>query len=182
LVSSLFTILFAWYWGVLAGIIALFLSNKFQSGKSIKQIADVRIADVRTELPDLYVDSVYIKNVGLKEDMQAIRENAVGLILTPKNKSAKVTIANLGQRQALLHNLSTVLGVYRDSGEPALVPMAKLNLENGDLAMLILPKEKDYSRILQVVEGAPVLENAIRLPSDPTPKSEERRVGYRLAY
>lgn len=172
LISSLFTVIFAWYWGIVAGIVSLVLANKFQSGKSVEHIASVRFADVRIDDPDLYVDSVYMKNVGLKEDIKLIQTHSVGLILTPKNASSKVTLANLGQRQALLHNLSTILGVYRDSGEPALVPMGKLNMDTGELALLILPREKDYSRILKVVEGAPVLENAIRLPSKASSKNK----------
>jgi hypothetical protein len=165
LVVSLFTVIFAWYWGIVAGLLSLIVAKIFQSGKSVEQIADVRIAEVRIDEPDLYVEDIYIMNVGLKEDIKIIRDNAIGLILSPKNASSKVTLSSLGQRQALLHNLSTILGVYRDSGEPALIPMAKLNLESGDLALFILPREKDIQKILKAVKGAPVLENSIRLPT-----------------
>lgn len=165
LVASLFTAVFAWYWGVVAGILSLIVAKIFQSGKSIAHIADVRFAEVRIDDPDLFVDSVYIKNVGLKEDIKIIQEQAVGLLLTPKNDNSKVTISSLGQRQALLYNLSTILGVYRDSGEPALIPMAKLDLDSGNLALLILPREKDPEKIMRAVKGAPILENAIRLPT-----------------
>jgi hypothetical protein len=165
LMASFFTVFFAWYWGVAAGIISLIIAEKFQSGKSVKHIADVRMAEIRIDDPDLFVDDIYIKNVGLQEDIKLIRENAVGLILTPKDDNTKVTLSSLGQRQALLHNLSTILGVYRDSGEPALIPMAKLDLDSGELALFILPREKDKEKILKAVKGAPVLENSIRLPT-----------------
>lgn len=170
LIASLFTVFFAWYWGVLAGLLTLIIAKIFQSGKSVEHIANVRFAEVRIDDPDLYVDSVYIKNVGLKEDIRIIREQSVGLILTPKNDNSKVTLSNLGQRQALLHNLSTILGVYRDSGEPALLPMAKLDLNNGELALFILPLEEDREKIMKAVKGAPILENSIRLPTEASRK------------
>src|SRR5690625_3241598 len=128
LMASLFTVVFAWYWVVLVGLLSLIVAKVFQSGKSVEHIADIRLAEVRIDALDMYVDSIYIKNVGLKEDIKIIQEQGVGLLLTPKNDDSKVTLSSIGQRQALLHNLSTILGVYRDSGEPALIPMAKLKI------------------------------------------------------
>ncbi|WP_188455070.1 YIEGIA family protein [Virgibacillus oceani] len=166
LVASGFTMLFAWYWGILAGIVSLFISRWFKSGKALKEIADVRLMDVRVDGPDLYVGSTYIMNVGLPKDIKIIEENGMGVLLTPKDKSAKVTLSDLGQRQAILHNLSVILGVYRDSSEPALVPMAKLDLDSGELALFLLPREKDPNQVINIVKGAPTLENAIRLPTN----------------
>lgn len=164
--ASLCAIVFSWQWGIVAGIVALGITKTFQSGKNIEAIADVRIADVRVEGPDLYVDSVYIMNVGLEENQELIRRYGFGLVIRPKTVNAKVTIANLGQRQAILHNLSTILGVYRDSGEPSLIPMAKLNLETGELGVFILPQVKYPEQALEVLKHVPVLENAVRMPSE----------------
>ncbi|MEX2460747.1 MAG: YIEGIA family protein [Paenibacillaceae bacterium] len=164
-VASFCSIIFSWYWGIAAGILSLFITKKFQSGKNLWQIADIRIGKVRVDGPDVFVDSIYIMNVGLKENQQMIRQHGFGLIVLPKTKSAKITIANLGQRQAILHNLSTILGVYRDSGEPALIPMAKLDLNSGELAVFILPQEKDAQKAIEALKRVPVLETAVRLPS-----------------
>ncbi len=172
-VATFFSVIFQWYWGVLAGLLSLVVAKIFQSGKNLGHIADIRQAEVIVDGPDLYVDSIYIMNVGLPSNQQVIREKGVGLMVIPKNKNVRVTIANFGQRQAILHNLSTILGVYRDSGEPALWPMAKLNLETGELAVFILPYEKDVKKALQALRHVPVLENAVRLPSESS-ASEER--------
>ncbi len=163
--SSLCSLLFQWYWGVAVGLVTLIVVRIYQSGKQICEIADVRIADVRVDGPDVYVDSVYIMNVGLEKNRQIIREHALGLLVVPKDNNAKVTLANLGQRQALLHNLSILLGVYRDTGEPALVPLAKLDINSGTLAVFVLPQEKNAAKAVQILRQAPVLENAERLPS-----------------
>lgn len=172
LTASLCSIIFTWYWGIAAGILSLIVTKVFESGKNMVQIVDIRVGEVRVEGPDVYVDSIYIMNVGLEKDQQMIKENGVGLILRPKSKSAKVTIANLGQRQAILHNLSTILGVYRDSGEPALIPMAKLDLSSGELAVFILPREKDAIKAIQVLKHVPILESAVRMPSESSAKGE----------
>lgn len=166
LIASGFAVICTWHWGVAAGIAGLITSKIFQSGKTIKQIAKIVPAEVRVEGADLYIDQVYIMNIGLAVDQELVRQHGLGLMLLPMNRNAKVTIANLGQRQAILHNLSTILGVYRDSGEPALMPMAKLDLDSGNLALFILPRERDMSRAVQVAGFVPVLEIAVRMPSE----------------
>src|SRR5690606_40433577 len=61
------------------------------------------------------------------------------------------TIANLGQRQAVLHDVSTALGVYRDSGTPALVPLAKRDLDDGRMGIFVLPQDKDIEKAIRVI-------------------------------
>ena len=53
-----------------------------------------------------------------------------------------VNNSNLGQRQAILHDVSVALGIYRDSGTPALVPLAKRDLEDGRVGIFVLPQDK----------------------------------------
>lgn len=165
-VTALFGILFGWYWGVAAGIGALLLSNHFKTGKSISAIADVENAELRLDGPDLYVDDIYIMNVGLEETRQQITQYGLGCIIKPKNKNSRITLANVGQRQALLHDACTILGVFRDTGEPSLMPMAKLDMKDGRLAVLLLPQEKSPELARTVLMRAPILESAVRLPTE----------------
>ncbi|MCS7462450.1 YIEGIA family protein [Paenibacillus doosanensis] len=165
-VAALFSIVFAWYWGIVAGIAAILFTNRFKSGKSISHIADVQKGEVRVDGPNLFVDDIYIMNLGLEDTRQKIAEHGIGLVVVPKNQNSRVTIANLGQRQALLHDISTILGVYRDDGEPALVPLAKLDINDGRLAVFLLPQIKDAEKARQILLNSPVLESAVRLPSE----------------
>jgi hypothetical protein len=165
-VTTLFSILFAWYWGIAAGLAAIVITNYLKSGKSISHIADVQHAGVRLDGPNLYVGDIYIMNIGLENTRHIIMERGIGLILVPKNKNCRVTLANLGQRQALLHDLSTILGVYRDSGEPSLMPLAKLDMGDGRLAVFLLPQECDIEKAGRVLLQSPVLESAVRMPSE----------------
>lgn len=165
-ISSFCSIVWAWYWGVLAGIISVVITNYFKTGKNIRNIADVSVGEVRIDGPNLYVDDIYIMNLGLADTQRVIRERGMGLILKPKNNNARVTIANPGQRQALLHDASTILGVYRDEGEPSLLPLAKLDMKDGRLGVLLLPQDYHPEKARQVLLNSPILESAIRMPSE----------------
>lgn len=165
-VTALFFIVFGWLWGMMAGLGALFLSNYFKTGKSISAIADVEIAEVRMDGPGLYVGDIYIMNVGLKDTRRQIMEYGMGCIVKPKNLNSRITLSNVGQRQALLHDVCTIMGVHRDTGEPSLIPMAKLDMDDGRLAVFLLPQVKDRELTRAVLMRVPILESAVRMPSE----------------
>ncbi|CAG7641371.1 YIEGIA family protein [Paenibacillus allorhizosphaerae] len=173
-VTSFFSIVFAWYWGVAAGVVSMLVTNFFKSGKNISHIAVVRVGQVKLDGPNLFVDDIYMMNVGLDDTRKIIAEKAIGLVLVPKNRNSRVTIANPGQRQALLHDVSTIMGVYRDEGEPALMPLAKLDMNDGRLGVLLLPQEHDAEKARTVAERSPILESAVRMPSEAGVNKEER--------
>lgn len=166
LTAALFSITFGWAWGIGVGFISLLISYLFKSGKSVSAVAEVLHGEVRLDGPDLYVDDIYIMNIGLKETRELIRQHGMGLVLQPKNKNSRVSLSNVGQRQAILHNVSTIMGVFRDTGEPSLVPMAKLDMNDGRLAVFFLPLENDRELARSVLMKTPLLENAVRMPSE----------------
>ncbi|MGG1445097.1 YIEGIA family protein [Brevibacillus laterosporus] len=160
------TVLFNWYGGVLVGILVLMISRLFKSGKSLKYIADVVPSAIRLDDVHLYVDDIYMMNVGSPEAQAIIRERGVGYILIPKNANAKVTIAHPGQRQAIIHDASTILGIYSDEGEPSLTPLVKRDLKTGRMGIFLLPYEQGIEKGKIVLENTPVIESAIRMPSE----------------
>jgi hypothetical protein len=166
-IAALFSTIFSlWYWGLLAGFLALSAAFLFKSGKSVSAIANVHEGVLRFDGPNLYVDHVYIMNIGLRDSQKKIMEYGLALMVTPKNLNCRITLANLGQRQAILYDLSTILGVYRDSGEPSLMPQAKLDLSDGRLAVFFLPLDRNIEKAKQTLLRAPLLENAVRMPSE----------------
>jgi uncharacterized membrane protein YeaQ/YmgE (transglycosylase-associated protein family) len=152
--------------GLLAGLIGLLISRKLMSGGKLKDIVDIEFFEPRFEGAGLYIDNIYIMNIGIPERQKEVLKYGMGFILTPKNFNARSTIANLGQRQAILHDVSTALGVYRDSGTPALVPLAKRDLDDGRVGVFVLPQVKDYKKAIEVIGLVPTLENAIRMPTE----------------
>jgi uncharacterized protein len=161
---------------VIASIIGLLVARKFMSGSRLKDIVDIEYVEPHFEGAGLYVDNIYIMNIGLPARQKEILRYGMGFILKPKNFNVRSTIANLGQRQAILHDVSTALGVYRDSGTPALVPLAKRDLDDGRVGIFILPQEKDIEKAKAIIGNVPTLENAIRMPTE----SEANKKGRKL--
>lgn len=164
LVTTTAAILFDWWGGVIGGVIALSIARMLKSGKTLSLIVDVHPAELRVEGKDVYVDDIYIMNVGLQEGQKLIREMGMGFVLVPKDANAVVTIAHPGQRQAILHDVATQLGVFTDEGEPSLTPLVKRDLHTGRLGVLLLPQVQDKKRAQSVIEAVPILESVYRMP------------------
>jgi hypothetical protein len=175
-VSTLAYLVWNIWAGVIASIFGLLVARKFMSGRRLKDIVDIEYVEPHFEGAGLYVDNIYIMNIGLPARQKEILRYGMGFILKPKNFNARSTIANLGQRQAILHDISTALGVYRDSGTPALVPLAKRDLDDGRVGIFILPQEKDIEKAKTIIGNVPTLENAIRMPTE----SEANKKGRKL--
>jgi uncharacterized membrane protein YbaN (DUF454 family) len=166
LVSTLGYLLINIWAGLIGALIALVVSNILMSGGKLSDIVDIEYVNPRFEGAGLYVDNIYIMNIGLPERQKEVLKYGMGFILKPKNFNARTTIANLGQRQAILHDISTALGVFRDSGTPALVPLAKRDLDDGRVGVFVLPQEKNIDKALEIIGKVPTLENAIRMPTE----------------
>ncbi|MGN1401222.1 MAG: YIEGIA family protein [Bacillus sp. (in: firmicutes)] len=150
---------------VLVLILCIFLCRSLMSGATLKDIVDIEYKELRFDGAGLYIDNIYIMNIGIEDRQEEILRNGLGFILKPKRFNDRTTIANLGQRQAILHDVSIALGIYRDSGTPALTPLAKRDLDDGRVGVFILPQERDIQKAIKVIGNVPTLENAIRLPS-----------------
>ncbi|WP_394232794.1 YIEGIA family protein [Niallia oryzisoli] len=166
LLSTLGYLVFNIWVGLIVAFISLLISRKLMAGSKIEDIVDITYVEPRFDGAGLYVDNIYIMNIGLPARQEEVLRYGMGFILKPKNFNSRSTIANLGQRQAILHDVSTALGVYRDSGTPALVPLAKRDLDDGRVAIFVLPQEKDIQKAIAIIGAVPTLENAIRMPKE----------------
>ncbi|PLR82638.1 hypothetical protein CVD25_05280 [Bacillus canaveralius] len=166
LISTFAYIVFNIWAALLTAAVGLIICRKLMAGGKLKDIVDINYTQLRFEGAGLYIDNIYIMNIGLPERQKEILRYGMGFILKPKNFNARSTIANLGQRQAVLHDVSTALGVYRDSGTPALVPLAKRDLDDGRVGVFVLPQEKNIEKAIRIIGEVPTLENAIRMPSE----------------
>src|SRR5699024_2419012 len=108
LVTTLICLYKVWLAVVVGIILALFIRTKIK-GKILTNIAEISEGDIRFEGPNLYVSDIHIKNVGLDSSKKVIMEQAVGVIITPRNQNSIITLSNLGQRQAILHHVANIL-------------------------------------------------------------------------
>lgn len=163
LVTTLAAVFSTWL-AIATGMVMLVIVKGNMSGKVLKDIADVAEAPIRFEGSTLFVGDILIKNVGLDDTKKTIMERAVGAIVTPMDQSSIITLSHLGQRQAMLHHVTNVLGAYLDAGEPALLPLTKRDMEDGRIALFLLPREKSFAQTKTVLEQVPILDSAVRLP------------------
>lgn len=152
--------------GIIAGIASFFVAKALMSGSRLQDIVEIEHVPLRFEGAGLYIDNIYIMNIGLPARQKEIMQYGMGFLLKPKSMDANITLSNLGQRQAILHDVAVGLGVVRDSGTPALVPLAKRDLNDGRIGVFVLPQEQDVKKAIRVIGNVPTLENAIRLSSE----------------
>ncbi|RLL48195.1 hypothetical protein D8M04_02660 [Oceanobacillus piezotolerans] len=164
-IATLIFILGNVFLAVIAAIICIVIAKVLMSGSTLKDIVDIEYQEVHFEGAGLYVDNIYIMNIGLPERQKEILKYGMGFILVPKNMNEINTIANLGQRQAILHDVSVSLGVFKDSGTPALTPLIKRDLDDGRLGVFVLPQVRDIEKAKKIIGSVPVLESAIKMPS-----------------
>ncbi|WP_068671994.1 YIEGIA family protein [Oceanobacillus sp. Castelsardo] len=158
---------------IVATIICFILSKILMSGSVMKEIVDIEYKDLHFDGAGLYVDNIYIMNIGLPERQKEIKKYGMGFVLTPKDMNTITTVSNLGQRQAILHDVSIALGVFRDSGTPALTPLIKRDLDDGRLGVFVLPQVRDVDKAIEIIGQVPVLESAIRMPSESKSHNKE---------
>lgn len=172
--TTLAFVAWGWFPALVVGVLAMVAALSLMSGSTLKDIAEIEQSKISFDGAGLYVDNIYIMNIGLDERQEEILQYGMGFIIKPKNLNVITTLGNLGQRQAILHDVSVTLGVYKDSGTPALTPLIKRDLDDGRLGIFILPQVRDIEWAKKVIGAVPVLESAISMPSESTFKKGER--------
>ncbi len=148
-------------------VVAVFLAtvlNRLMRGDSISDIADVEIAEIEFDGPLLTVGGVVMMNVGHSEARALYCERALGAKIVPKDPNAKATLANIGQMQAIAHDVSSMVGVFMDVGEQEFTPLVRRDPESGKLVLAMIPAQSSKEAFLEAISNVPVLEGAIRKP------------------
>lgn len=151
--------------GAVTGVIAVVALEKAMGGRRIGDIAHVHPAAIEFEGPLLTVAGVNIMNVGLPSARKRYLEDGIAVLIRPKDANARATLSNLGQRQAIAHEASLLLGLKMDVDEPELMPLARQNPQNGDVVLAIVPLLKSEEAFVRAVEYVPVLESSVRKPA-----------------
>ena len=146
------------------GIILALILRKLLMRSSIGDIADVSIVEISfvNETIMKIGDLQGITNVGLKKDRERFISQGVGIQITPKDNSYSnaAILYDLGQRQAIAYNLYSRLGVYRETNEPAFVPIPRRNPKNESIMIAFVPMEKDINKVLDAVKSCPILSSS----------------------
>lgn len=164
LLVSIVTYLLNVIWGLLLGVFLFLLARKLMRGETIADIAEVQAAKLSFEGPFLKADEVIMMNVGLTEARQKILREGLAVRIIPKNDNGRLTLHDAGQRQAIVHTAATLLGTKREIGELEWHPVARKNIDTGNVCLFIIPNEPDLQCLIEAVKRTPVLESARRKP------------------
>jgi hypothetical protein len=145
-------------------LIYLLISN-IAGDKRLEDLADIRMGKVHFQGPNVFVDDIHFMNLGLEEAKEEYRNKALGLVLAPKSIDAAATLANVGQRQAIVHLCAKLLGIYKDVDTPEFTPLVRRDVKSGKLGVLIIPATCDPQALMAAVKRVPVLEGSVSRPS-----------------
>lgn len=164
LTVTICTIFINWPAGFIAALFMIGFCKAMMRGSFIQHIASVEEARLHFQGALLMVDDIVIMNVGDPAAREKIIAEGVGIVLHPKDDNARAILNNVGQRQAILHNLAALVGSKVEVGEPEWTPLARKNINTGVLGVFILPNEKDIGCIIEAAYKTPVLESAVQKP------------------
>ena len=85
-------------------------------------------------------------------------KDGIAIEIIPKDWKAYGIISDLGQRQAMLHNLFIHFGINKDIDEKDLLATSKINLEKNTVVIPYLPLVKDMDELIKVIKSTPILE------------------------
>lgn len=153
-----------WYIALLGGSLVAYGLHSFMKGPTVGEIADVEVVEISIKKKSIGIDEVIMMNVGEEEALEIWSREGIGVKIIPRDEDARATLANLGQRQAILHDLSILMGIKLDLGLQHFSPLARLNIDNGSLNIIFIPQEPDEIFIKEAVERIPVLESSQRKP------------------
>ena len=142
----------------IGGAIVGLIFRKYLRRDSIGDIADVVEAKINFEGPILKVNDVFINNIGLEDTRSKYLKDGIAIEIIPKDLKAYGIISDLGQRQAMLHNLFIHFGINKDIDEKDLLATSKINLEKNTVVIPYLPLVKDMDELIKVIKSTPILE------------------------
>ncbi|SKC65811.1 YIEGIA domain-containing protein [Maledivibacter halophilus] len=132
-------------------IVTLILKN-YTKGHTLQDIVNITEAPLEfKEGSNLYVGDIYVMNIGLSATKKRILKNGIGIIIKPIGENEKIMLNHSGQRKAIVHECSRLLGLER-------YVETRRNFDNGDLALVIVPITKDVSKLKEIIYNVPILE------------------------
>ena len=174
LTASAFSLLFGILGGAAAGFAAAVLvAAAARSGSGVGSMGEVSMAEVRFAQGEVRVGGLTVlRDAG--QEVAGHLPHALGIRVRPRDLAARLTLAEPGQRQAIVHNLTAHLGVRVGGGLASagtgvdealdahahrLLPHDAVDIDSGSLAILLFPQVHDPKMALRVVRQTPRLEN-----------------------
>lgn len=152
------------YLGIGVGVILFMLIMRFIREKYIHDIGEIKYEELYFDKMYLMVGDVAITNIATNEVKKVWLDRGKAIRIIPRNEDARMTLANLGQQQAIVHDVIAQLGTINDADEPWLTPFAKMDINDGSIIIAVVTYENDQKQIETAVSNCPVIESARKEP------------------
>jgi len=140
--------------GAVAGLLIIFLCDSFTKGKSVDQICEIKAGSITVSGSQLYVDGIFVTNyLGTALSQKMFTEEGLAIVLTPLDKKSAVTLENFGQRQAILFEAVSALGVKK-------YYFMNLDYPSGKVIIALVPINRDQDKLIKAALATPLLENS----------------------
>lgn len=143
---------------IIAGVIVGLIFRKYLKRKSIGDIANVVPANIVLDGPLLKVNDTVITNLGLDDSKKKYIEKGLAIEIKPISKEMFGIINDLGQRQAIIHNMYIHLGIDKDTDEFDIVALSKVDTKNKTIVIPYVPILKDIDVMINSAKSTPILE------------------------
>jgi hypothetical protein len=145
---------------IIAGGIVGIIFRKYLKRNSIGDIADVVPAKISFDGPNLMVNDVYIANIGLEDTRKTYIEQGFAVEIIPRDLGKFGVVNDIGQRNAILHNIYIHMGINKDVDQPDILATTKTDLTNNTVLLPYIPLLKDMDEMMRVIKSTPILESA----------------------
>ncbi|MBV7272542.1 YIEGIA family protein [Clostridium sp. PL3] len=139
--------------GILSGVITLYILKNFSKGKAVQDIADISLAKITVKNSDLYVDDIFVTNhLGTDKSRKLVQDNGIAAIIRPKEEHFNRILNHNGQRQAIIFEICRVLGLKR-------YHYTRRDYETGRIAVVMVPIIYDEGAFIETIKKTPLLES-----------------------
>ncbi|MGI6175290.1 MAG: YIEGIA domain-containing protein [Christensenellales bacterium] len=164
LITSTITLLLGILFGCVAGIAAIIFAKIWMKPKKVSSFAEAKLTNYSFQESILMVDHVPLKNIGLEKSRQHYKEYFQCCVLIPREKKARMTLGNPGQRRTILYDVSTQLALVFAEDDQDYLPISKFDAASGNIILgFIMPKGME-NQLLNAVLNCNILESEVKKP------------------
>lgn len=149
---------------LIAAALMIACARFLMRGSYVRDVARVEEGRLHFEDSMLWVNDIVLMNVGDRAAREKILREGVGIVLHPFDDDGRAVLNDVGQRQAILHDISVLVGNKLEVGEQEWTPAARKNMDTGELGVFLLPNERDVDCVIEAALRTPVLESAVQKP------------------
>lgn len=142
------------------------LIRRYLRRDSVGDIADVYPAKIHFDDSILKVNDAIVTNIGLEDTRKRYLEEGIAIEIVPKSIGDFGIISDIGQRQAIIHNIFIHMGVNKDVDEKDILTISKMDLNKHTVVIPFIPIMKDINTMVKIAKSTPIIENAKSKNSD----------------